>query len=210
MKAFRLRSLVVFLILLATFLLHLFWADSVKWLFPVASWGGILYLAVKAARRRGTLADLNVQVAAESILTIGTVSIVLTLIHGFMAVMVNFTGDLGSLQKHVWDIAAPFGEGLISSAISLFASNFLRQTNAMTRASMPAGGGGGGSGGLSIDPATTIELAKLRTNLEAFNRAAEEAAQNTSDLNRLLKQVGSLIETMNKFFVASGGRGGAP
>lgn len=208
MQAFRRRSIVVFAILLATFSLHLFWPEAVKWLFPVASWGGILHLTVKAVRRRGAFADLDMEIASETLQTYGLISTVLTIVHVFIAVVVNFTGDITSLQKHVWDIAAPFAEGLIASGFGVFSSNYVSQLDVATHG-RSSGGSGGGSGGFSLDPATSMELAKLRTNLEAFNRAAEEAARNTSDLNRLLKQVGSLIESLNKFFAASG-KGGSP
>jgi hypothetical protein len=216
MRTFRRLSVLVFIALLATFLLHLIWPGAVKWAFPLASWGGILFLMVKATRRRGALADLNVEVAGETLLTFGTVSIVLTIIHAFVAALHGFSaGGITGVERCVADIAAPFGEGLISSAIGTFGANYLRQLDAtLSHDPLHASGSGasagpGGAGSFSIDPTLQVEIDRLRDNVEGLNRVMgslntelEQGARGAADFNRMLQQVGSLLQNLNRFFAA--------
>lgn len=188
-------------------------------LYPLASWGSLLYLAFMAVRLRAsgylhassTSAGNVIQAFGICAMIIGVAGGLYTAVAGGS---VNSVADLP-----VGRVLAPFVEGLVSMGLGILLSVAVQfgDDYAGPAANLSAEHV---TDRIGLAPRESIEdFERLRRTLQEANGAAEHLNKNLSEaggkagdaarqFSEVLMNVARLVEDLNRFFPAEGPRGG--
>jgi hypothetical protein len=190
-----------------------FFPSAGKFAYPVATWGGLLYLYIIALKRADKNAmGFTLTTAAESAYTCsimflvgGVILLMITGIRGGMN-MSEFTFD--SISPLLW----PFVEGLFSTVLALHIADDLRLTEKERGTIIGTGADGKVydlpiEGGAEIGAAVGRLLAAITgaaENMEKVQMRGGTLGEAISTITPLLQNLGTLIEHL-RFFMPEAG-----
>ena len=195
---------------------------TATFLFPIVSWGGIVWLSILAfAMRR----DGRLRLGLAALIVQG---------FGVFSLMVGLAISLGGISAdsvHIVDgsfrefapVITPVTEAFIASGLAILVAVSLRASEDLIFKMRGRRGSGslfGESDGLWESPRSASigdsaamatlrrEVTAMSETIQAVNVEAQKIAPALQGFSSLLEQVGRLLSTLDRFFVREGGAGG--
>jgi len=236
MKRFRFWMLVIVgLVGLVVFLSFYMNHGFAEWAYPVTTIGGLVFLTAKAVRLHGDRRydPIDLLCASENVQALGVFFLLASFAVSTSSLeKIDFYGDLSF--KALKPLITPFVEGLLATGSATLLSTILRQYQVTKEGggdsddsdrAVSAGAGIAGSLKEILSPddmqriknaftaigdeaeALKVSVNDVRMTMGLMKRDSEEAC---NQFTTLLRQVGVLVQDLNKFFVDERGTGTDP
>lgn len=184
---------------------------AMKWLFPIASWGGIIYLTA-GARKLSARKNCNLSAAANVVQGYG----IFSLISGIgvsLYLLGRESGATGITDVPFSQIAATFMEGCVSMGLGITLSVYLNyigadDNNSAGVSATVQAGIAGGANNVNTGLATLAnELSGINNQMQAVRKSVGELNGQLCDVTRdigkfreLMDEVGKLVKSLDAFF----------